>query len=80
MLGVSHLGGISRDITAVLFLVKDQPVIVFVDRRTGDLPDTVENNPNSAISIFRVEKDGLVYCEVTPAAESGVLRYFRPSE
>ena len=33
MVGLSYLGGLSRDTTAMLCVVEDQPVVVFVDRK-----------------------------------------------
>jgi hypothetical protein len=65
MKGLSYLGGLSRETTAMLCEVEGEPVMVFVDRAEKDRPSAAkENDPE--LNIFRTERDGLVFYEVTP--------------
>jgi hypothetical protein len=65
MKGLSYLGGLSRETTAMLCDVEGKPVMVFVDRTEKDRPSAAkENDPE--LNIFRTERDGLVFYEVTP--------------
>ncbi len=74
MLGLSYPGGLSRDTTAMLCRVDDQPVMVFVDRVENDQPIAVEND-DSSLRIKREVRDGLVFYEVAPAGAVSVLEY-----
>jgi hypothetical protein len=74
MLGLSYPGGLSRDTTAMLCIVDDRPVMVFVDRLARDLSLARENSDPS-ISIFREARDGLVFYEVTPLGVARVTEY-----
>ena len=74
MLGLSYLGGLSRDTTAMLCLVDDEPVMVFVDRVENDQPLAVQND-DTALRVLREVRDGLVFYEVAPAGASSVLEY-----
>lgn len=79
MLGVSYPGGLSRDSTAILCLVDGQPVIVLVDRASADRPDAMQNgDPN--LHVFRKERDGLVFYEVTTFKLSQVIDYLAIAE
>jgi hypothetical protein len=65
MKGLSYLGGLSRETTAMLCDVQGEPVMVFVDQAEKDIPSAaIEHDP--ALNIFRTERDGLVFYEVTP--------------
>ena len=76
MLGLSYLGGMSRNTTAMLGEVDSARVIVFVD--------TVENrdrlmtaaSPESELQIFIEEKNGLIFCEVTPLEAPMFIKHF----
>src|SRR5690606_42083595 len=74
MLGISYPGGLSRDSTAMLCRVDGQPVIVLVDRATADRSDAIDNG-NPALHVFREERDGLVFYEVTPFDSARVIEY-----
>ena len=77
MLGLSYLGGLTRDTTAMLSKVEDQPVIVFVDRVGADegMPTPKETG---GLHVFRSERDGLVFYEVSPLAEPRVSDSLAP--
>jgi hypothetical protein len=65
MKGLSYLGGLSRETTAMLCDVEGKPVMVFVDRVEKDRPSAAkENDPE--LNIFRTVRDGLVFYEVSP--------------
>jgi hypothetical protein len=65
MLGLSYPGGLSRDTTAMLCRVDGKPVMVFVDRASADQPNAMDHAGEQA-HVFRQERDGLVFYEVTP--------------
>jgi hypothetical protein len=67
MLGLSYPGGLSRDTTAMLCRVDGKPVMVFIDRASADKPQATEHADGS-LHVFREERDGLVFYEVTPLA------------
>jgi hypothetical protein len=51
-----------------------QKVIVFVDRvSSGKL--IVTTNENSDLNVFVVERDGLVFAEVSPLSESKFIQH-----
>jgi anti-sigma factor RsiW len=75
MLGLSYPGGISRNTTAMLGMVDDHKVIVFVDQAGAGKVDT--STPESAnLNVFVVERDGLVFAEVTPLNSATLIQYF----
>lgn len=76
MLGLAFTGGLSRNTTAMLAYVDDQPVMVFVDQATND--DKTMASADGALHIFRDERDGLVYYEVTPFDEPRVTPLLAP--
>jgi hypothetical protein len=65
MKGLSYLGGLSRETTAMLCDVEGEPVMVFVDRAEKDRLEAAKES-DSELNIFRAERDGLVFYEVTP--------------
>ena len=77
MLGISWLGGISRNTTAMLCKVDEQKVVVFVDRsdEPGQSVATVDVDQDG-LNVFVVEKNGLVFCEVTPLESPRMIEYF----
>ena len=77
MLGVSYLGGISRNTTAVLFEKNKQPIIVFVDREDSE-PDefTVDEPQDATLSVYRTTRFGLVFYEVSNLPEPQMTKYF----
>jgi hypothetical protein len=77
MLGLSYTGGLSRMTTAMLCLVDGQPVIVFVDRAEADQTIAATGGGN-ALKVFREERDGLVFYEVTPLEMPRVTKYLAP--
>ena len=76
MLGLSYLGGTSRDGTAMLGEVDGHQVVVFVDRSSAGQPD-VSTEGTEGLNVFVVERDGLVFAEVSPLPESKMIQYLR---
>lgn len=74
MLGLSYPGGLSRNTTAMLCVVDDEPVMVFVDRAVEDERPSLAMrvNEGAGLNIFRTERDALVFYEVTPLDEPRV--------
>lgn len=71
MLGLSYTGGLSRDTTAMLCEVEGKPVMVFVDALAADQPEIAPRGAEAAgLNVFRTEREGLVFYEVTPWPES----------
>jgi hypothetical protein len=78
MLGLSYVGGLTRMTTAMLCLVDGEPVMVFVDRADADEPMAAVKDLEG-LHIFREERDGLVFYEVTPLPEPRVTQLLAPS-
>jgi hypothetical protein len=76
MLGLAYTGGLSRETTAMLSYVDDQPVMVFVDKAQYDRRDVAA--PDGKLNVFRAERDGLVFYEVTPLGEAKVTPLLAP--
>jgi hypothetical protein len=76
MLGLAYTGGLSRNTTAMLSYVDDQPVMVFVDQAENDSKQVAA--PDGKLNVFRDERDGLVYYEVTPLAEPKIMPLLAP--
>ncbi|MEX2171236.1 MAG: hypothetical protein WD851_18085 [Pirellulales bacterium] len=72
MLGISYPGGLSRDSTAMLCRVEGQPVMVLVDRAQADQSLAQQNNDPS-LHVFREQRDGLVFYEITPFDAARVI-------
>jgi hypothetical protein len=72
MAGISYLQAISRNTTAMLTYVEDQPVIVFVDERSKDR-GLEQPTAESGLKLFRKELDELVIYELTPLDEPRFL-------
>jgi hypothetical protein len=66
MIGLSYVGGLSRDTTAILCEYRDQPVIVFVDDRIKDTPSIAMADIGPGLYVHRAELAGLVLYEVSP--------------
>ncbi len=70
MLGVSYPGGITRQTTAILFVVEKRPVMVFVDIASSQPPPSAAADATPPLSdpvhVYRTEKSGLAFYEVTP--------------
>ncbi|RIK81715.1 MAG: hypothetical protein DCC67_07935 [Planctomycetota bacterium] len=77
MLGLSYPGGLSRETTAMLCRVDDKPVMVFVDRLEADRPGAAANT-GDVLHVFRAERAGLVFYEVTPLAAPRMMHYLAP--
>ena len=75
MLGLSYSGGLSRDTTAMLCIVDEMPVMVFVDRVEADRPQAMEEAEAAQLAIVRREYAGLVLYELTPHPQDRVLDY-----
>lgn len=77
MLGLSYPGGISRDTTAMLAEVDGKKVMVFVDKAANsDELSVATANEDSKLNVFVVERDGLIFCEVTPLEAAELIQYF----
>ena len=76
MLGLSYDGGTSRDATAMLGEVDGTQVVVFVDRSSAGQPD-VSTEGVEGLNVFVVERDGLVFAEVSPLAEAKLIQYLK---
>ncbi len=79
MKGLSYPGGLSRETTAMLCDVNGEPVMVFVDREEKDQPIAAENH-DPALNVFRTERDGLVFYEVTPLEKPTMTDYLVTTE
>jgi hypothetical protein len=76
MLGISYPGGISRNTTAMLCNVDGENVTVFVDREGESGFSIATENNDTDLNIFIEEKNGLVFCEVTPLDSPSMIEYF----
>ena len=77
MLGISYEGGTSREATAMLGEVDGNQVVVFVDRSSAGQPDTSTAGRTEGLNVFVVERDGLVFAEVSPLLESKMIQYLK---
>lgn len=75
MAGLSYLGGLSRETTAMLCHVQQQPVVVFVDRREFQDQALLTVPVGSGLHIHRATLGDLVTYEVTPFAEPKILEF-----
>lgn len=76
MLGLSYPGGLSRDTTAMLCMVDGQQVMAVVDR--ADRDDATLAKSTDALHVFRDQRDGLVFYEISPHEQPRVLEYLQP--
>jgi len=76
MLGLSYLGGTSRESIAMLSEVDGHRVIVFVDRSGADQPD-ITTEDAEGLNVFVVERDGLVFAEVSPLEEAKMIQHLK---
>jgi hypothetical protein len=72
MVGLSYMGGLSRNTTAILCYSQEQPVVVFVDRRENDTSAATEDS-DPALQVFRQELGDLVLYEVTPLGSATIM-------
>jgi hypothetical protein len=79
MLGVAYTGGLSRDTTAMLCRIDGKPVMAFVDRTSADRADAAVVPQGVDLHVFREERNGLVFYEVTPFGEPRVISLFAPA-
>lgn len=77
MLGLAYIGGLSPDTTAMLAQVDGQQVMVFVDRADVDQPD-VTSQGDDRLHVFRQDRDGLVFYEVTPLGRPRMIEFLAP--
>jgi hypothetical protein len=79
MKGLSYPGGLSRETTAMLCQSDGAPVMVFVDRDEKDQPVAARNrDPN--LNVFREQRDGLVFYEVTPLDRPTMTQHLEVAE
>ncbi|TWU22745.1 anti-sigma factor family protein [Bythopirellula polymerisocia] len=74
MLGLSYPGGLSRDTTAMLCMVDDAPVMVFVDHAEVD-NKIAKKDAVPKVNVFRAERDGLVIYEVSELDEPRAMKF-----
>lgn len=79
MLGLSYLGGLSRDTTAMLGEASAQPVMVFVDRLRTDRRQGTPR-PSRGLRVFRRQLESLVLYEVTPLDHPTFLDAFQVTD
>jgi len=77
MLGLSYLGGVSRNTVAMLAEVQGKDVIVFVDREGEAGIDIATEPVDPDLNVFVERKGGLVFVEVTPLKSANLIEYFR---
>ena len=75
MLGISYLGGLSRQTTAMLATVDNENVTVFVDRKSA-LPEPNIVNRTETLNVFKREMSNLVLYEISPFKEAKLLDHF----
>lgn len=76
MLGLSYLGGISRNTVAMISEVQGEKVIVFVDRDDEAGIEKAIKSVDPSLNVFVERKFGLVFAEVTPLDSAGLIEYF----
>ena len=77
MAGLSYLGGLSRDTTAMLCFVEQQPVLVFVDRKFNAEKAITTVPEGKSLFVHQSELDDLVLFEVSPFAEPKMMQFLQ---
>jgi len=79
MVGLAYLAGVGPKTTTLMARVDGQPVMVFVDRAEED---AAPDKPGwfSGLSLFREQRDGLVFYELTPLNQSQIIQWLQPVE
>ena len=77
MVGLSFAGGLSRDTTAMLAYVEEQPVVVFIDRNEFDNEQLMSQRKKKHANLFvhRKELADLVIYEVSPFDSAKMAPY-----
>ena len=75
MVGLSYSGGVGPNTTAMLCYADGRPLMVFVDKKELDRPKLIESATGD-VHVFREEKFGLVFYEVTPFETPRALGLF----
>ncbi|MEZ6120316.1 MAG: hypothetical protein R3C28_27605 [Pirellulaceae bacterium] len=76
MVGLSYPGGLSRNTTAILCYVQEQPVVVFVDGKEFDT-DVASSGQQPELFLHRKTLGNLVVYEVGPFSSSQCLDFLR---
>jgi hypothetical protein len=76
MLGLSTLGGASRNTIAMLSKVNGQNVIVFVEQTGHGDFETAIDDAGTGLNIFVEEINGLTFIEVTPLNAAFMIEHF----
>jgi len=79
MVGLAYLAGMGPTTTTLMARVDEQPVMVFIDQAEEDfLPET----PGwfSGLYLFREQRDGLVFYELTPLDQPRVAQCLQAVE
>ncbi len=74
MVGLAYLAGIGPKTTTLMARVDGQPVMVFVDRAEED-PTPDQPGWFSGLALFREQRDGLVFYELTPLDQPRVMQW-----
>ena len=83
MLGISYLGGLSRQTTAMLGQVGQEKAIVFVDSQANQNAIDIATEPVDQLpqwNVFVVKKYGLVFVEVSGMESPQFIPYFVPEK
>ncbi len=81
MVGISYLGGISREATTMLGLVVSDPVLVIVDRLSNDNHFVREQvGLHDGILVSRKVVNELVFYEISKLEKPMFIDYFSQTE
>ena len=75
MLGISYLGGSSRNSVAMLCEANNKPVMVFIDKASNHSAAAIEVAKEEALSVFTRKENGMIFYEVTPFKEPLLLDF-----
>ena len=75
MVGLSYLKGLQQSSTSMLARVREQPVIVWVERADDDRT-VPKPAPSTGLNLIQEYRGDLVFYELTPHGEAEVIDYF----
>ena len=79
MAGLAYIGGVTAQTTTLMMWVDGQPVMVFVETKDRDRPKEPPSW-SSGLNLFRREKLGLVFYELSPLDESRIIDLLEPAD
>ena len=74
-LGLAYFEGLSEDATSLLARIDGQPVLVMVTKSSTAPNVKIGKSIATGVNIFRTDKHGLVFYEITPFDESRMTSY-----